>query len=69
MFIKGEIIVCIIDSRADGYLTIGKDYTVIGIDSYGVSIINDENYESDYNENRFIRKSEYRSLIATQILE
>lgn len=69
MFIKGEIIVCILDSRANDSLTIGKDYTVVECDGYGVVIMNDENYESEYSRSRFIRKSEYRSLIATQILD
>ena len=68
-FQKGEIVVCIINSRAS--LTVGKEYTVYGQDDRydEVLILNDNGYKSHYNDMRFISKTEFREYIIEQIIQ
>jgi hypothetical protein len=65
MFNKGEVIVCVINSRAT--LTVGKEYTVIDVwndpddGNYSdVTVNNDDNQSTTYDSFRFISKSDFR---------
>jgi hypothetical protein len=72
MFNKGDIVVCIINSRAT--LTVGKEYKIK--DTYiedgnlvDIIIDNDNGHEYWYDKIRFIPKSEFRDHIINDILK
>lgn len=69
-FKVGESVICIINSRAS--LTVGKEYKIISI--YGgynvsLSIYNDDGSEIEYEQMRFLPKSEFRNKIINQIID
>lgn len=69
-FIKGQSVICIINSRAS--LTVGKEYTIEYIDDYDdgifdLSIINDLGEMLSYSSIRFIDKNEFRQYTINQI--
>lgn len=74
MFIKGERVICIINSRAN--LTVGKEYVVLRVTRwngtgltgmYEMVIKNDCGDEIDYEPQRFISLDEFRRIKLKQL--
>lgn len=65
MFIKGERVICIINSRAS--LTVGKEYVVLRVTRWNVVIKNDCGDEIDYEPQRFISLDEFRRIKLKQL--
>ncbi len=65
MFIKGERVICIINSRAN--LTVGKEYVVLYASSWDVRVANDTGDEIDYVPKRFISLDEFRRIKLKQL--
>ena len=65
MFIKGERVICIINSRAN--LTVGKEYVVLRVKRWNVVIKNDCGDEIDYELQRFISLDEFRRIKLKQL--
>jgi len=70
-FKEGQIVICIINSRAT--LTIGKEYKIkevmIDEDYTDLVIDNDDNIEYWYDSERFMTKDEFRDITLNQILK
>jgi hypothetical protein len=70
-FKEGQIVICIINSRAT--LTIGKEYKIKGMmideDYMDLVIDNDDNIEYWYDSDRFMTKDEFRDITLNQILK
>jgi len=70
-FKEGQIVICIINSRAT--LTIGKEYKIKGVmideDYTDLVIDNDDNIEYWYDSDRFMTKDEFRDITLNQILK
>ena len=75
-FKEGQIVICIINSRAT--LTIGKEYKIKGMmidedyrdeDYMDLVIDNDDNIEYWYDSERFMTKDEFRDITLNQILK
>jgi nicotinamide riboside kinase len=70
-FKQGQIVICIINSRAT--LTIGKEYKIKGvmIDENDMDLVidNDDNVEYWYDSERFMAKDEFRDITLNQILK
>jgi len=65
MFIKGERVICIINSRAN--LTVGKEYVVLHVSRLNVRVENDTGDEIDYEPKRFISLDEFRRIKLKQL--
>lgn len=70
-FKAGEIVICIINSRAS--LTVGKEYKIKEVYNYNgnisLCIVSDNGYEYEYEDIRFIPKSDFRNKIINQIID
>ena len=80
-FRVGQPVICVLNNRAT--LTVGKEYTIISIESYEydndpqfsgdpelwITVKNDSNWNQSYHWTRFIDKNEFRKYIIDDILK
>ena len=65
-FIKNQIVVCVINSRASH--TVGREYTVLHTYYDQITVKNNEGYEQEYFVVRFMSLSDFRNIKIEQIL-